>query len=141
MAIQSFKMGPGSLTFGVGGAQVASAQVTKCAVECDESVSTAEAVPVLSGEELAAEDTVALSWKLTGTVIQDIAAADLVAYTWDNASVEVPFSFIPNTVEDRGVTGTVRVVPLALGGDVNARNTSDLSWTIVGTPTLSDPTP
>lgn len=141
MPIQSFKMGPGSLTFGVGGAQVASAQVTKCTVECDESVSTADAVPVLSGEELPAEDTVRLSWKLTGTVIQDIDAADLVAYTWDNASEEVPFAFVPNTVEDRNVTGTVRIVPLALGGDVNARNTSDLSWAIIGTPALGDPTP
>lgn len=138
MAIKSFKMGPGVLTFGVGGAQVASAQVTKCAVEADEAVKSTDAIPVLSGEELPQQDEVSLSWKLTGTVIQDIDAADLVAYTWDNASEEVPFAFMPNTVEDRQVTGTVRIVPLSLGGDVNQRNTSDLSWAIIGTPALGD---
>lgn len=136
--IESFKMGPGVLTFGVGGAQVASAQVTKCAVECDESVKSTDAIPVLSGEELPQQDTVSLAWKLTGTVIQDAAAAGLVAYTWDNASDEVPFAFEPSTDEGRQVTGTVRIVPLSLGGDVGARNTSDLSWAIVGTPALAD---
>lgn len=138
MAIKSFKMGPGVLTFGVGGAQVASAQVTKCAVECDESVKSTDAIPVLSGEELPQQDTVSLAWKLSGTVIQDIAAADLVSYTWANATDEVPFTFMPNTVEDREVTGTVRIVPLTLGGDVDARNTSDFTWAIIGTPVLAD---
>lgn len=136
MAIASYKMGPGVLTFG-GGAQVASAQVTKAAVEASESVKTADAVKTLSGDELAAEDTVTLSWKLTGTVIQDIQAAGLVAYTWTNAGAEVTFAFIPDTVEDRQVSGTVRIVPLTIGGDVDARNTSDLSWTIIGTPVLA----
>lgn len=139
--IHSYKMGPGSLTFGVGGAQVASAQVTKCSVSASESVKTADAVPVLSGEELAAEDTVTLAWKLDASVIQDIAAAQLVDYTWVNASDEVPFHFVPSTAEDRAVDGVVRIVPLELGGDVNARNTSDLSWVIIGTPTLGDATP
>lgn len=136
MAVQSFKQGPGSLTFNAG-AQVASAQVTKCAVEADESVKSTDAVPVLSGEELPAEETAALSWKLTGSVVQDIQAAGLVAFTWDHAGEEVTFAFVPNTVEDRQVSGTVRIVPLALGGDVGARNTSDLSWSIIGTPTLA----
>lgn len=135
MAISSFKMGPGSLTFSAG-AQVASAQVTKCAVECDESVKTTDAIPVLSGEELPRQDEATLAWKLTGAVIQDIQAAGLVSFTWDNAGAEVTFIFIPNTVEDRQVSGTVRIVPLSLGGDVNARNTSDLSWAIIGTPDL-----
>lgn len=137
MAIASYKMGPGVLTFGVGGAQVASAQVTKCLVECDESVASTDAIPVLSGEEIAAEESATLAWKLTGTVVQDIQAAGLVSYTWDNASVEVPFSFVPNSVEDRAVTGVVRIVPLSIGGDVKARNTSDLSWAIIGTPDLA----
>lgn len=136
MAIQSFKMGPGTLTFDAG-AQVASAQVTKCAVEADESVKTTDAIPVLSGEELPQQDDVSLAWKLTGSVIQDIQAAGLVAFTWDNASEEVSFAFVPNSVEDRQVSGTVRIIPLSLGGDVNLRNTSDLSWAIIGTPVLA----
>jgi hypothetical protein len=135
MAIQSFKMGPGSLTFD---AQVASAQVTAFKVEADESVKTTDAIPVLSGEELAAQETASLAWKATGTLIQDIAAADLVAWSWTNAGEEVGFTFVPNTVSDRQVTGVVRVVPIALGGDVEKRNTSDISWAIIGTPVLGD---
>lgn len=134
--IKSFKQGPGSLTFNAG-AQVASAQVTKCAVEADESVKSTDAVPVLSGEELPAEETASLAWKLTGSVIQDIDAAGLVAFTWDHAGEELSFVFIPNTVEDRQISGVVRIVPLSLGGDVSARNTSDLSWSIIGTPVLA----
>lgn len=135
--IESFKMGPGSLTFEAG-AQVASAQVTKAAVEADESVKTTDAIPVLSGEELPKQEEASIAWKLTGSVIQDISAAGLVAFTWDNAGAEVTFLFVPNTVADRRVSGTVRIVPLALGGDVSVRNTSDLSWAIIGTPVLDD---
>lgn len=141
MAIVSYKLGPGLLTFGVGGAKDASAQLTKGTVEASENVKSTDAVKTLSGDELAQQDSVTLSWKLTGSVIQDIQAAGLVAYTWDNASDEVPFKFVPNTVEDRAVSGTVRIVPLAVGGDVDVRNTSDLSWTIIGTPVLGDATP
>lgn len=136
MAIASYKMGPGTLTFGVGGAQVATAQVTKCQVTPSESVKSTDAVPTLSGEELPAEETAELSYKLDASVIQDIQAAGLVAYTWDNAGQEVPFAFAPNNVEDRQVTGTVRIVPLTIGGDVGSRNTADLSWSCIGTPAL-----
>src|SRR5687768_5234055 len=134
MAISSYKMGPGTLLFG---AQAASAQVTKCTVEADEAVKSTDAIPVLSGEELPAQESASLTWKLSGTVIQDIDAAGLVAWSWSNAGEEEPFTFIPNTVEDRQVTGTVRVVPLALGGDVDVRNTSDFTWAIIGTPVLA----
>jgi hypothetical protein len=136
--INSYKLGPGTLTFGALGAQNASAQITKGAVEASENVKSTDAVKVLSGDELAQQDSVSLAWKLTGSVIQDIQAAGLVAYTWDNASAEVPFNFVPNTVEARGVTGTVRIVPLTVGGDVDIRNTSAISWTIIGTPVLDD---
>lgn len=137
MPIQSYKMGPGLLTFGVGGAQAASAQVTKCTVSASESVKSTDAIPVLSGDELAAQETASLSWKLDATVVQDIQAAGLVDYTWTNAGDEVPFAFVPSTAEDRQVSGTVRIVPIAIGGDVTVRNTSDLSWSIVGTPALA----
>lgn len=137
MAIKSYKLGPGELTFSAG-AQVASAQITKTRVEADESVKSTDAIPVLNGEELAAQETASLTWKLSGTVIQDIDAAGLVAFSWDNAGDEVTFEFVPNTVEGRAVTGTVRIVPLGVGGDVGQRNTSDFTWSIIGTPALAD---
>lgn len=133
--IKSYKMGPGSLTFG---AQAASAQITNCRVVPSENVKTTDAIPVLSGEELPQQDVVSLSWTLEGTVIQDIDTGDLVAYTWTNASDEVAFVFTPSTAEGRKVTGTVRLVPLTIGGDVELRNTADFSMAIIGTPVLAD---
>lgn len=135
MAIESYKLGPGTLTFG---AQAAQAQITKGKVSASETVKSTDAIPVLSGEELAAQESASLSYKLDATVIQDIDAAGLTAFTWDNAGDEVPFVFIPNTVEARKVTGTVRIVPIDIGGDVDVRNTADLSWAIIGTPVLAD---
>lgn len=134
MAIESYKQGPGSLTFG---AQDASAQITNCRVEAAEQVTSTDAIPVLSGEELPRQDVVSLNWTLAGTVIQDIGATDLVAYTWANASDEVAFEFIPSTAEGRAVTGTVRLVPLTVGGDNQVRNTADFTMVIVGTPVLA----
>lgn len=138
MAIKTFKMGPGTFKLGALGAQDASCQVTSLRVECSENVQTVEAIPVLCGEELPREDTVSHEWKLAGAVLQDIDAADLVAYTWTNAGVEVPFEFVPSTAEGREVTGTTRIVPLALGGDASTRPSADIDWAIIGTPALGD---
>jgi hypothetical protein len=137
MAIKSFKMGDGTFKLGPAGVQDASCQVTNLRVECDENVTSSDAVAVLCGEELPAEDEVELTWKLSGNVVQDIAAADLVSYTWTNASDEVAFEFVPNTVAARKVTGIVRLVPLTLGGDVKKRPQADFTWQIIGTPVLA----
>jgi hypothetical protein len=136
MAIETYDLGPGTLTLGSGPLNV-SAQMTQVAVECSESVQSTDAKKVLSGEVLAQQDTVTLTWTLTFTAFQDIAAAGLVTYTWENASEEVPFVFIPSTAEGRDVTGTVRIVPLKLGGDVNGgKPESDATWRITDTPVL-----
>lgn len=134
MAIKSYKLGPGTLTFGDGGAQDASAQITNCRIDPTENVTSTDAIPTLSGDEIPAEDDATYTYALAGTLIQDIDAAGIVAYSWTNAGVEVPFSFVPNTDSAREVTGTVRMVPLTLGGDVKARNTSDFSMACIGTP-------
>lgn len=137
MPIKSYKMGDGTFKLGPAGVQDASCQVTNLRVECSENVTTTDAVDVLCGEQLPAEDTVTLSWQLSGNVVQDIAAADLVSYTWTNASDEVAFEFVPNTTEARKVTGVVRLIPLTLGGDVKSRPQADFTWQIIGTPVLA----
>lgn len=136
MAIKKYKMGDGTFKLGGGLAQDASCQVTNLRVECDESVKTTDAIPVLCGEELPAEDVASLAWKISGNVVQDIDAADLVAYTWTNASDEVAFEFVPNTTAGRKVTGLCRLVPITLGGDVATTPRSDFTWAIIGTPAL-----
>lgn len=138
MTILSHKLGPGSLTLGAVPLDV-TGQVTACAIEPEESVDTTDAIDVLSGEQLAAEDEASYKYKLTATFLQDtLAAAGLVDYTWTNAGASVVFEFIPNDALARKVTGTLRVIPLKIGGDVKKRNTSDWSVSIIGVPVLGD---
>jgi len=137
MTVLSHKLGPGVLTIGAGPLDV-SAQVTACTVEWEEAVEVTAAIPVLSGEEVPEEEAATYKSKLTVTFLQDdLGAANLVSYTWTNKGTNVAFKFIPNNSIARKVTGTLRVVPVNVGGDVKVRNTSDVSFAIIGVPVLA----
>lgn len=137
--IKSFKLGPGTLTLDPGGAALeVSAQITNGRIEWSESVNSTDPIPVLSGEELPGEDEVTYAATLAGNVVQDIDAAGLVAWSWTHKGETVNFTFVPSTTDGREVTGTVRVIPLTLGGDVNTRNQSDFTWTCPSDPVLGD---
>lgn len=133
MAINSFKTGPGTLTLGSGPLDI-SAQVTSMSVEASEDVETEDDVDVLSGETLEGEDNVSYTFRLKGSLLQDLAAAGVVAWSWTNRGTSQPFTFVPNTVGDRQVQGNVRPVPIKIGGDVKQRATSDIDWAVLGTP-------
>lgn len=136
--VQSYKMGPGTLNLGAGPLAV-SAQVASCQVTPSENVSEGEVIPVLSGDELREDDEVTYTFVLSGNVVQDIDAAGFVAYTWENKGEEHAFTFIPSTAEGRKVTGTCRIVPVVIGGEVKKRNRSDFSFRCVGDdPVLGD---
>jgi hypothetical protein len=140
MPIKSYKVGPGVLTLGATPLDV-SCQMTSCTITPTENVTTEDAVHVLCGDTLPASDTVDYTYVLDGTLLQDLSTGGVIDYTWTNAGDEVPFSYIPNSDEDAEVAGTVRVIPLAVGGDVTTRPTSDLGWAIIGTPTFTPATP
>jgi hypothetical protein len=53
----------------------------------------------------------------------------------------VAFTFVPSTSTDRAVTGTLRLVPITVGGDAGTLPDSPVTWMIVGTPVLGDATP
>jgi hypothetical protein len=129
--VNSYKMTAGTLVLGATPLDI-SAQVTKCVITVAENVTTTDAVPVLSGAELAAEDDVTFTATLEATLLQDLAAAGVVEYAWNNAGTWVDFVFSPADDTDRGVAGQVRVVPIAIGGDVKTRPTSDLTWACRG---------
>lgn len=136
MTILSYKLGPGTLTLGAVPLDV-SAQVTAVAVEPEESVESTDAIDVLSGEQLAAEEDASYKYKLTATFLQDtLATTGLIDYTWANAGATVAFVFVPNSTLTQKITGNLRVIPLKIGGDVKKRNTSDWSVSIIGTPDL-----
>jgi hypothetical protein len=137
MTVQSYVMGPGTFSLGAGPLAIES-QVASMTVTASEKVKTTDPEPMLSGEELTTPDVVTMEWKLAGKLVQDLAAAGVVTYTWTNASEEVAFAFTPSTEHDRKVTGIVRVIPLQVGGDPKTRPKADFTWVIVGTPILGD---
>lgn len=124
----SITMGPGTVKLGPAGVQNISLQVASFTVQFSESVEVTPAVPVLTGDELPATEVASVAWAVAGTIIQDIAAAGVVAYTWTNTGAELALEFIPNTAAARKVTGTIVMVPLNLGGDSKQKPTSDFTW-------------
>jgi hypothetical protein len=140
MPIQSYKMFEGTLSLGAGGDLLdVSCQLTNCRVEPVEDVTSTDAVPVLCGEELPAEESVSFRFRLKGTLLQDIAAAGVCAWTWEHAGEEQPFVFVPNTDAARQVSGVARVAPIVIGGEVSKtkRPTSDIDWACIGTPVFA----
>jgi hypothetical protein len=136
MAVQTYVMGPGTLILGTDPTDLEiQTQVKTFRVECSENVKTTDPVPVLSGDELVTADVVSRTWKVSGKFFQDLAAAGVVAYTWDNAGDIVSFVFIPNTVKGRKVTGVCRLVPISVGGDARGNPDSDISWSAGGSVT------
>lgn len=137
MPIKSYKLGPGTLTIGAG-PLAASAQVTALRVVPAEEVKSFDAIPVLSGDELPAEESASVRFTLEGTFLQDITVAGIVDYTWTHSGEEAPFEYEPNTVVGAQVSGVVRIVPLVIGGDeVKARPSSDFTWRIIDVPDFS----
>jgi hypothetical protein len=129
----SYTVGPGVLALGAVGTSVDwSAQVKGCKVT--PKVNAEDNVNVLSGGQLAGERT--YDWSLSATVVQDLSDDGNVEWSWEHAGEEVPFTFTPSTAMGKSVTGTLIVDPLELGGDAKTKPTSDLEFSIVGTPAL-----
>ena len=107
----------------------ASCQVKSCKVTPSEVVTSSDAVPLLCGEDLPAEDEVTgYTYVLAANLLQDISTGGFIAFTWTNKGKTVWAEFIPNTVLGKKVTGPVRIVPLEIGGDVKTRPTHDINW-------------
>jgi hypothetical protein len=89
---------------------------------------------VLSGAVLKAAES--YSWVLNLGLIQDFADPDgLVEYLRANKGDEVPFSWEPNDVATHpSYTGTVKLRPTRIGGQVNTRLTDTVELPVVGEP-------
>lgn len=135
----SFVHGPGTLILDPGGDDMAlQAQLSSFEVEPSESVTAGATIDLLDGGSLNDGDTSSVDWKCNGTTVQTLVAAGIIAYSWAHSGEEIPFTWIPNTVADRQVTGTIVMVPIKLGGPVKKRNTSDFSWRLTAAPVLAD---
>lgn len=92
-----------------------------------------DVLEVLSGARIDPDDET--EWVLNITSIQDFNdPAGFVAFALARRGELVPFTWRPSAV---GVSyaGTVRVRPVVIGGDVNARLTTPAAWPITDGPT------
>lgn len=130
MPIKSTKLGPGQLTFGETGSPTEfGSQITNARVE--PSYDTEDPIPVLSGEELAGDETA--TYVLAGTFLQDYTSmTSLVVWCKENEGTDLPFTFIPSTAGGIQVKGTVKIRAVNVGGDVKTRNTADFEFPGVG---------
>lgn len=141
MTINSTKIGPGVLSIGAIAFQ---AQCRSATLQVTEVVDSTEKVDVLSGETLAQQDTATYTYTLAVTFLEDLgqpATSGIVGYTWTNAGTTKPFIYTPSNAAAAGSktwTGNLRVVPLNVGGDVQAQAAqADVVFTIIGTPVVS----
>jgi hypothetical protein len=132
MTVKSRPLGPGSLKIGeTGSPQEWAGQLTKAALT--PSTDTEDAINVLSGETLDGDDTT--TYTLDGTILQDYDLDSLELYCFDNKGTDQPFVFTPSNAGEVEWSGTVRIRPVVIGGDVKKRNTSDFSFPVQGDPT------
>ncbi|WP_380166592.1 hypothetical protein [Jannaschia sp. R86511] len=141
MPITQSKLKNGSLTFAVGAEEPAefNTQATNVRITpgYDEE---GDAVTVLSGDSLT-PDTVRTN-ELTIGAIQDFTdPAGFVAYMWANDLAEAAFVWETDTAANDGVrfTGLVQLRAPEVGGDVNARLTTELTLIVNGP--VTGPTP
>lgn len=129
MAIQSYTVGPGKLTFsspaGSFESQVTSARVNVSSKRSDD-------LKVLSGESIPGESD--YTFNLEGSCLQDLKKSGFVDFTWTNMGKTSSFTYTPNSSLGATVTGQVVIDPISVGGNVGERATSDFSFPCVGRP-------
>lgn len=143
MTVNSTKIGPGVLSFETGTPRPFQAQCVACELQVTEVVASTDAVPVLSGETLAASDTATYTYALAVTFLQDegqTVTAGIVGYSWANAGQTKPFTFTPSNAAAAGTktwSGNCRIKPLNIGGKAGDNGQSDVVFAIIGTPTMA----
>lgn len=139
MPVEIVKVGPGTIQVGEVGTEVDfTAQVLAAVVSW--SKNKEDDRKVLSGETV--PGAVTRTAVVTCTILQDIAlAAGIVRFSWANKGQQLPFRYVPNTVADVEITGTVTVEPIDVGGEVDTDAESEFEWDFVGEPAMAEITP
>ena len=128
-------LGPGSLKIGATGtAREWAGDLTKTALT--PNTSSEDAIPLLDGSNLDGEDTT--TWALGGTLVDNFDYDSLQNYCIANAGTEQPFEWIPANAGGSSYSGTVKIRPIAIGGDVKKKNTNDFEFPLTGDPTVAE---
>src|SRR5699024_7374506 len=94
-------------------------------------------IPVLCGSEV--PGAIRYKWAMKATILQDWSPEGINKWSLENAGKQMPFTFTPKT-NGPTITGTLVVDPLAIGGDVGTKPTSEVEWTLAGAPQWADGT-
>jgi hypothetical protein len=140
MAITESKLKSGVLTFGPEDKLLltASCQATAVTLEPDFE-DTGDAVETLCGDALTASQTT--MWSLNFTGIQDWTNVEgFVNFAFDHDGETVDFTWTPNA-NGPTWTGKCTVKAVLIGGDVDARLTTDAEWPVAGKPVRADKAP
>jgi len=130
MPVTVTKVGPGSLTIGEVGSPIdLSCQILAATVASEPSADDPR--EVLCGDTAAGAVTYADA--LTITVLQDLAnASGLVVTSWQARGTVVPFTYTPNDAAGLTITGSIRLDPVSIGGEVGSDAESDVTFAGIG---------
>lgn len=128
-------LGPGSLRIG----QTASSRewagdLTKTTLT--PTTNSEDPIPLLDGTDLDGEDTT--TWELGGTIVDNFDFDSLQNFCIANAGKVLPFVWTPNNDGGSDYSGSVKIRPIALGGDVKKKNTNDFGFPLIGSPTVGE---
>ncbi len=127
-------LGPGSLAIGeVGTTRQFAGDITK--VNLNATTNSEDDTPLLDGTNESGADTYA--YTLTGTIMDKYTLDSLTVWCETNKGTELPFVFTPSNDGELEVSGTVKIRPVGLGGDVKKKNTNDFEFPLIGDPTYA----
>lgn len=92
-----------------------------------------DSIETLSGDSIGADEVT--TWTLAIEAVQDFDdAAGFVKFCFDNAGQAVPFSWEASATSPTW-SGSITVRAVEFGGPVNTRNTTEVEFPVIGTPT------
>jgi len=128
-------LGPGSLKIGLtGSSREWAGDCTKTALT--PSTSSEDPMPMLDGSNLDGEDTT--TWSLDGTLVDNFDFDSLQNFCIANAGKVLPFVWTPNNDGGSDYSGSVKIRPIGIGGDVKKKNANDFSFPLIGAPTVGE---
>ncbi len=132
MAVNVIEIGPGILTIGSAASLVDfSDQCTSA--ELVPSVDKEKPRRVLSGRNVPGARTE--SYKLNIEVLNDFGVADSrTEWLWEHRGQEMPFTYVPNSAQQRQVTGTLVVEAVAIGGKAGDKPEKSVEFDLVDPP-------
>jgi hypothetical protein len=114
-----------------------SVEAQAATVELTPTVNSNDGTPTLETPEPAPDTSI--TWGLKISAIQDFEdPAGFVNFLMDHALSQLEFTWTPITAGAPTYSGTVQIVPIAIGGDVAVQTVTDVELPLVGQPVRDD---